>query len=153
MRFPRIRFPGFRVQRAPAIYGLADGLACAAGIVAGLSISHQSPVAIWAAALSAGVAEFPGMASGQYQSAPEDGVTAAVITGASSAAGAIAPAVPFLFASGTVAVAASAAVACVVCAVIAWLRPEHGWRAFAQSYGITGAAVGLCLLAGLWHPG
>ena len=137
-----------RIPRAPAIYGLADGLTCAMGIVTGLSIAHARPAVVWAAALSAGIAEVPGMALGQYQSAPGDGPFAALVTGASSTAGAVAPAVPFLFSSGTFAVIASIAVACAVCAVIAWLRPEAGWRAWAQSFGITAAAVALCLAAG-----
>jgi len=134
------------------IYGGADGLTCAMGIVAGLSVTHQAPAAIWAAALSAGIAEFPGMASGQYQSAPQDGKTAALVTGAASTAGAVIPAVPFLFTSGMLAVVLSVALACVMCAGIAWLRPEAGWRAWAQSYGITAAAVGLCLAAGTILP-
>lgn len=138
-----------RIPRAPVIYGGADGLTCAMGIVAGLSITRQPAAAIWAAALSAGIAEFPGMASGQYQSAPGDGKAAALVTGAASTAGAVAPAVPFLLASGALAVIASVAVACAMCAGIAMLRPEAGPRAWAQSFGITAAAVGLCLLGGL----
>lgn len=140
-----------RIPRAPAIFGAADGLTLAMGLVTGLTLAHQPPAAIWSAALSGGLAELPGMASGQYQSTPEDGKLAALICGLASVAGAVLPAVPYLVACGAVALAASITVAIVVCSLIAWLRPGTGWRCFAVSYGILAAAVGLCLLPSVAH--
>jgi VIT1/CCC1 family predicted Fe2+/Mn2+ transporter len=127
---------------------MADGLTCAMGIITGLAITHH-PAAVWAAALSAGLAEFPGMASGQYQSAPEDGHAAALVCGAASTAGAVAPAVPYLVVTGAAALWSAVAVAVAVCTLIALVRPDRGWKAFAQSYGITAAAAGLCVAGGL----
>jgi VIT1/CCC1 family predicted Fe2+/Mn2+ transporter len=139
-----------RIPRAPAIFGFADGLVCAMGIVAGMVIIHATPRAIWAAAFSAGLAEMAGMAAGQYESAPEDGKLAAMVCGLASTAGAMSPAVPYLVTRGGLALGLSLGVTVVLCLVIAWLRPDHGgWRAVVQSLGITTAAVGLCLLGGL----
>jgi VIT1/CCC1 family predicted Fe2+/Mn2+ transporter len=138
------------LPRAPAIFGFADGTVCAIGIIAGLAVTHQDARAIWAAAFSAGLAEFAGMAAGQYQSAPEDGKIAALICGLASAAGAVLPAVPYLIASGAAALTCSVVIAALLCAGIAWLRPDHqGGRAYVQSYGVMIAAAGLCLLGGL----
>ena len=53
--------------------------------------------------------------------------------------------VPFTAVHGTPAVVASLVIAAVLCAVVALIRPERGWRAFALSYGITAVAAVLCL--------
>lgn len=135
--------------RAPAIFGFADGMTCAAGIVVGMLISHQPAGAVWVAAFSAGLAEFAGMTSGQLQSAPEDGKTAALVCGLASLIGAVFPAVPYLVTSGGMALAASVAVTAILCGIVAYLRPEKGWRAYGLSYGITAAACCLCVLGGL----
>jgi VIT1/CCC1 family predicted Fe2+/Mn2+ transporter len=140
-----------KIPRAPAIFGFADGLTCAVGIVAGMLVTHQSHHTIWIAAFSAGLAEFIGMASGQFQSAPEDGMFAAIICGIASIAGAVLPACPYIFTSGSLALILSGAVVVAVCTFIAIIRPETGWRAYALSYGITAAAIGLCI-AGAYLP-
>lgn len=138
------------LPRAPAVFGFADGTVCAMGIIAGLAITHQDARAIWTAAFSAGLAEFAGMAAGQYQSAPEDGKLAALICGLASTAGAVLPAVPYLITGGAPALACAIVVALLLCACIAYLRPDHqGSRAYVQSYGVMAAAIGLCLLGGL----
>jgi VIT1/CCC1 family predicted Fe2+/Mn2+ transporter len=134
---------------APSVFGFADGVVCAMGIVCGLVITHQSPRAIWAAALSAGLAEFAGMTAGQYQSAPEDGKLAALICGLAALLGAVMPGVPYLFTRGLAAIVLAVAIASVLCGLIAWIQPGRTWKNFAISYGITAAAVGLCLLGGL----
>lgn len=140
-----------KIPRAPAIFGFADGLTCAVGIVAGMLVTHQPHHAIWIAAFSAGLAEFIGMASGQFQSAPEDGMLPAIVCGIASMLGAILPAFPYIFASGMLAVTLAIGMVCAVCAFIAIIRPETGWKAYALSYGITAAAIGLCI-AGAYLP-
>lgn len=134
---------------APSIFGFADGVVCAMGIVCGMVITSQPPAAIWAAAFSAGLAEFAGMSAGQYQSAPEDGRTAALICGLASLVGAVLPAIPYLFTRGLVAVISAVCIAIVLCGVIARAQPKRTWKTYAISYGITACAVGLCLVGGL----
>jgi VIT1/CCC1 family predicted Fe2+/Mn2+ transporter len=139
----------FTKHLAPSIFGFADGVVCAMGIICGMVITHQPPAAIWAAAFSAGLAEFAGMSAGQYQSAPEDGRTVAVVCGLSALLGAVMPAVPYLFTRGLVAVISAVCIAIVLCGAIARVQPKRTWKTYAISYGITACAVGLCLLGGL----
>jgi len=72
-----------------------------------------------------------------------------VVCGLATTAGSVLVALPYLACSGLAALAAACAVAVALCAVVAVLREDNGWRAFALSYGITAAAAGLCLLAGV----
>lgn len=123
-------------------------MTCAAGIVAGLLIAGH-PGAIWTGALSAGLAELAGMFSGQLQSAPEDGVLAAVVCGIASLLGAVLPAAPYIFLAGLPALIAAVAVVCLLCAVVAVVRPQSGPKAWLLSYGVTAAACGLCVLGAL----
>ena len=139
-----VKFP-----HAAAIMGMADGLTTGIGLVLGMSVTHQPTAAIWAAGLSGGLSAFPGMASGRYQSDPDDGKAGAAVCGLATTLGSVAVALPYAVTRGAAALVASCAIAAVLCALVAWIREEHGWRAFALSYGITAAAAGLCLLAGL----
>jgi VIT1/CCC1 family predicted Fe2+/Mn2+ transporter len=138
-----------RISRPAAIMGLADGIATGIGLSLGLSAGHQVHAAIWLAGLSGGLASFPGMASGRYQSEPAGGVTGAAVCGLATTAGSVLTVLPFLLVHGAAAVAASIAVAAVLCALVAVLRPEAGWQAWVLSYGITAVAGGLCVAAAL----
>jgi VIT1/CCC1 family predicted Fe2+/Mn2+ transporter len=138
-----------RFTRPAAIMGLADGTATGIGLALGLSAGHQVHAAIWLAGLSGGLASFPGMASGRYQSEPGGGVTGAAVCGLATTAGAVLTVLPFLLVHGSSAVAASIAAAAVLCGLVAVLRPEAGWQAWALSYGITAVAAGLCVAAAL----
>lgn len=133
--------------------GMADGLTTGIGLVLGMSVTHQTAAAIWAAGLSGGLSAFPGMASGRYQSDPGDGKLGAAVCGLSTTSGSIAVALPYAVAGGMAALVASCVIAAVLCAVVAVIREDKGWKAFALSYGITAAAAGLCLLAGLAQSG
>jgi hypothetical protein len=137
-----------RIPRPPVIFGAADGLTCAMGIITGLVLTHHQAGA-WEAAFSAGLAELPGMASGQYQSAPQDGKAAALACGIASWAGAVSPAVPYLFLAGAPAFWSALAVVAGICTIIAALRPDTGLRAYALSYGITGLSILLCVAGSL----
>lgn len=128
--------------------GLADGTTTGIGLSLGMAAGHQAAMAIWLAGLSGGVAAFPGMASGRYQSQPEDGIAGAAVCGLSTTAGSVLVVIPFLVASGALALWCAVAVTAVLCAAVAVIRPEHGWRAWALSFGITAVAAGLCLAAG-----
>lgn len=138
-----------KVSRPAAIMGLADGTTTGVGLALGMAIGHQPGAAIWLAGLSGGLAAFPGMASGRYQSQPEDGTAGAAVCGLATTAGSVLVVLPFLLSSGTPAVLAACAVAAVLCAAVAVLRPEAGWQAWALSYGITAVAAALCTAAAL----
>lgn len=129
--------------------GLADGTTTGIGESLALYIAHQPHLAVWLAGLSGGLAAFPGMASGRYQSDPGDGAGGAAVCGAATTVGSVAVAVPFAVASGAVALLAAGLAALALCAAVAVLRPDAGWKAWALSYGITAAAAGLCIAAGL----
>lgn len=138
-----------KVSRPAAIMGLADGTTTGIGLSLGMALAHQPDAAIWLAGLSGGLAAFPGMASGRYQSEPDDGVPGAAVCGLATTAGSVLVVLPFLLTSGTLALVLAAAVAAVLCAVVAVIRPEAGWQAWALSYGITAVAAGLCTAAAL----
>lgn len=138
-----------RLPRAPVIFGSADGLVAWLGIIAGLAVSRQASGAIWHAALGVGLAESVGMTLGQYWSAKEDGLPAALACGLASCAACVTPAVPYIFLHGATALAASVALTVAIGALICWLRPEKGWAAVAKTFGLLMAAAVLCGLSGL----
>lgn len=129
--------------------GLADGTTTGIGLSLALYIAHQPHLAVWLAGLSGGLAAFPGMASGRYQSDPGDGIGGAVVCGLSTTAGSVLVALPFALAAGRAALLAAGLAALALCSVVAVIRPDAGWRAWALSYGITVAAAGLCIGAGI----
>jgi VIT1/CCC1 family predicted Fe2+/Mn2+ transporter len=141
-----------KISRPALIMGLADGMTTGAGLVLGMSVAHQVRAAIWLAGLSGGLAAFPGMASGRYQSEPADGYLGAAVCGLSTTFGSVLVVLPFVVAAGTAAVVAALCITAVLCAVVAVLREQSGWRAWALSYGITAAAAGLCVLGALLIP-
>jgi hypothetical protein len=137
------------VPRAAAIMGLADGTTTGTGLSLALYIAHQPHLAVWLAGLSGGLAAFPGMASGRYQSDPGDGIGGAAVCGLATTAGSVLVALPFAVASGRAALVAAGLVAAVLCGLVAVIRPDTGWKAWVLSYGITAAAAGLCIAAGI----
>jgi hypothetical protein len=129
--------------------GLADGTTTGIGMSLTLYIAHQPHLAVWLAGLSGGLAAFPGMASGRYQSDPGDGAGGAAVCGLATTAGSVLVALPFALASGRAALAAAGVATLALCAAVAVIREDAGWRAWALSYGITAAAAGLCIAAGI----
>lgn len=138
-----------KISRAAAIMGLADGTTTGIGLSLALYIARQPHLAVWLAGLSGGLAAFPGMASGRYQSDPGDGIGGAAVCGAATTAGSVLVALPFAVAAGPAALVASGLATAVLCAAVAVIRETPGWRAWALSYGITAAAAGLCVAAGI----
>jgi VIT1/CCC1 family predicted Fe2+/Mn2+ transporter len=137
------------VSRPAAIMGLADGTTTGIGLALGMAVAGEPGRAIWLAGLSGGLAAFPGMASGRYQSQPDDGIPGAAVCGLATTAGSVLVVLPYLLTSGRAALTAAAAVTLALCAVVAVIRDQAGWRAWALSYGITAVAAGLCLAGGL----
>lgn len=134
-----------RIPRAASIMGLADGTTTGIGLALGLAVAHEPSRAIWLAGLSGGLAAFPGMASGRYQSEPSDGLPGAAACGLATSAGSVLVTLPYLLASGAAALGAALAVTAALCGAVAVIREQTGWRAWALSYGITAVAAGLCI--------
>ncbi len=127
------------------ILGAADGVVIVLGLLLSLAI-HQ-PGAIWHAAVGAGLAELVGMTSGMWLSDGRSGFVPALVCGAAAGSACVAPAVPYLVATGGLALAASLALIAATAAVISWLRPERGVLAVVQTYGVLITAAGLCTAA------
>lgn len=141
--------------RAPVILGAADGVTIVLGLLVSLT-AH--PSAVFRAALGAGLAELVGMTAGVWLSAGQDGTGhgggwrgfwAALSCGGAALVACAAPAVPYLVAHGPVALGASVALTAAVAGIVAWLRPEKGILAVAQTYGVLAVAAGLCYGASL----
>jgi VIT1/CCC1 family predicted Fe2+/Mn2+ transporter len=137
-------------KRAGAlVFGAADGLTLILGLVLGLAVSMQPGAAVWHAALSGGVAEFGGMALGQYWSDPDKNKTLAVLNGGASALTVIVAGLPFLLTSGAGAVVLALGIIAGFGAAVAWLREEPGWLAVARTFGLLLAAAALSAGANL----
>lgn len=129
------------------LFGAVDGMSAFIGILAGLVVAHQPASAVWWAALSCSLAELVGMTSGQYQSDTRSGWGAALACGATSMAGCVVPAIPYLVLTGPLALVLSIFLVVVECSLIAWLRPEKGWRAWLQTFGLTALVAVVCAVA------
>lgn len=136
-------------QSRMAVLGSVDGLVMFMGIVFGILVSHHGGSAAWHAALGGGTGELVGMTAGIHESEPSAGWGKALICGAAGAVACVLPAVPFLFWSQWAALWAAMGISVALGAVIAWLRPEHGWRAIADTYLVLFAAAILSGLSGL----
>lgn len=128
-------------SREPVILGAADGLVIVLGLVVGLVIARQPASAVWHAALSGGVAELVGMTAGVWLSDGQARFPRALACGAAALAACVLPALPYAVAAGALALAATAGLVLVAGGVIAWLRPQHGAAALAQTFGTLLAAA------------
>lgn len=128
------------------VFGACDGVVIALGLI--VSLTGQSH-AIVHAAVGAGLAELVGMSSGCWLSDSGAGPWPAVANGGAAFAACVLPAVPYAITTGTVPLVASLLLVCAIAAVIAWLRPEKGVLAIAQTYGVLAVAAGLCYGASL----
>ena len=120
------------------------------GIIAGLIVSRQSPHAVWAAAISGGLAEFFSMANGQRISDSRSGWMPALAIGTASFAGCAVPAVPYSFSKGTTALILALVLCAVIAGLISWVRPEHGVLAIVETFGLLIVTGAVCGLIGLW---
>jgi hypothetical protein len=138
--------PGRHPLIAPTVFGAADGVTIALGLI--VSVTGM-PHALFHAALGAGLAELVGMTAGQWLSDKESGFWVALANGGAACAACILPAVPYLAGSGPLIITASLALVALVAGVISALRPEGGIAGIVQTYGVLLAAAGLCAAASL----
>lgn len=122
-------------SREPVILGAADGLVIMLGLVVGLAVAHQGASAIWHAALAGGVAELVGMTAGMWLSDGQARFPRAVACGTASLAACVLPAIPYALAAGAPALAVTVGLVLATGGVIAWLRPQRGPLALAQTFG------------------
>lgn len=132
------------VIREPVILGAADGVTITASLVAGLVVAHQPATAVWAAALSGGLAELVGMSSSRWQSDESNGIIDPLMCGVATCAAGVVPAIPYTFSSGAMAVTLSLILLVAVCGLIAWLRTNRGLVATLQTFGFTALAALIC---------
>jgi hypothetical protein len=138
--------PGGRPLIAPTVFGAADGVTIALGLIVSLT---GMPHALFHAAVGAGCAELVGMTAGQWLSDNSAGFKAALANGGAACLACVIPALPYLAGSGPLVMAASLILVTVIAGLIALLRPEKGLLAAAQTYGVLLAAAGLCAAASL----
>lgn len=125
--------------RAAAILGAADGLTIVVALIFG-----RSP-AVFHAALDAGIGEFVGMAAALYLSEQRGHFGAALLCGLTTLLACVIPAIPFAAgATGWAPVLAASVFAFLIGEFICWLRPEKGWLAIAETYGVLALSAGLC---------
>lgn len=89
------------------------------------------------------------MTAGAWLSDEKAGFAPAIANGGTAFLACIIPALPYVALSGWPAMAASLALVALVAAVISVLRPEKGFLAVVQTYGILLAAAALCWAASL----
>ena len=116
-----------------SVFGAADGLTLVIGLIMGL---YRTPHFLIQAAVSGGLAELVGMSAGYWLSHKRTHVMAALTCGVASCLGCIIPSLPYTAMKGPAALLAALGIAVVVGGLIAYLRPEHGWLAIVETYGI-----------------
>lgn len=136
-------------RRGAMAFGAADGLTLILGLMLGLAISKQPNIAVWHAALAGGVAEFGGMALGQYWSDPEQDKVAAVANGGAGCFAILLAGAPFAVMAGYTALGVAAVIVTALALAITWLREETGWLAASHTFGLLLAAGGLSAASGL----
>ncbi len=137
-------------DREQTIFGGFDGLCSAVGMIAVLAIANSPALLRAAIALAAGAAV--SMAFGEWLSDPQARVHRALVMGAATLVGSIAPALPYIPLDGTGAAVACAGVTVVCGAAIAELRPGARASSYARTFGVLivacAAAVAASRLAG-----
>ena len=125
----------------PAVLGGADGLTIVLGLIVGLAVSRQPPGAVWHAAVAGGLAELVGMTAGVWLSEGDSGFGVAAACGVAALGACVAPAVPYAFGGGRVALLVALVLVAAAAAAVSWLRPERGVLAAAQTYGVLAVAA------------
>jgi VIT1/CCC1 family predicted Fe2+/Mn2+ transporter len=136
-----------QAERIAVVLGAADGLTLALSEILGLR-AHQP--AIFPAGLSAGLGELVGMGAALWLSSEgESSFLAAAGCGIATMIACVLPCIPFALVTGWLGLVLAMATTAVLGAVVCWLRPEHGWKAIGETYGVLLAAGALCYLASL----
>lgn len=136
----------------PAIFGSFDGAASLLGVVIFLAMSH--PALILPTAVSGAVSSAVSMGGGEWLSDSDNGPAASAVMAAATFAGAILPALPFAFTTGTAAVADCAVICLCIALTVSALRPNRSLPlALAETAGIFTAVAAVVVACGFILPG
>jgi VIT1/CCC1 family predicted Fe2+/Mn2+ transporter len=139
MKLPRLD----KDNRVAAILGAADGLTIVVALIFGRN------AAVFHAALDAGIGEFIGMGAALYLSDARKRIAPAFVCGMCTLLGCVLPAIPYAVSSGNIARGVSVVIAIGLAAVVCKLRPDKGWIAVAETYGVLAASALLCFAVSL----
>ena len=133
--------------RRQGVFGASDGVTIALGLIIGLAATQ--PHAVFRAALAAGTAELVGMTAGAWLSNSRDGLWPPLANEVAALAACVLPGVPCLLWHGWAALLPALVLVLAVAGGVAWLRPQRGWQAVLQPFGVLAAAAVFCYLANL----
>jgi hypothetical protein len=136
-------------NRGATVFGAADGLTLILGLVLGLAVSSQPGLSVWHAALSGGLAEFGGMALGQYWADPKRDKVAALCNGLAACVVVVACGVPFACMARGPATGIAGIMIVLFGLAVTWLRAETGWSALFKTFALLAAAAALSVVANL----
>jgi VIT1/CCC1 family predicted Fe2+/Mn2+ transporter len=138
----------------PAIFGLGDGCMSIVGVVLYLLGDQRL---IFPAALSGAISAALSMAGNEYLSDSDNGLWPSAVMGLATAAGGIAPAIPFLFTRGALALAWMGVVCLLIGIVVGVMRAQacarHGfWTELGGTLGIFALIFAAVLAVSLALP-
>lgn len=130
----------------PAIFGLADGCMSLLGVV--LFLHGGAALVVFLAAVNGAVSSSFSMAGGQFMT--DEDFRAAGIMGLATGIGGILPALPYAFATGTLALWLCIGITMLIGGVVAWMRaqasPKRGWKyTVAVTFAILALIFGVSL--------
>jgi hypothetical protein len=131
-----------RESISQGIFGAFDGMTSALGVIAATLIAGSTRfivLAVFGVAIAATV----GMAAGEYLSDPKRSLRRAMVMGAATLVGAVAPGLPFLVLGKWPAAIGCLLITVTLAGLIAHFRQPGGWRAYATTFGILGAVAAL----------
>lgn len=141
-----------RMLARPAVFGAFDGTASYLGVIVYLATSH--PSLIFPTALVGAIGSAISMGGGEWLSDSENGLGASGVMAAATFAGALLPALPFVFGAGTAPAAESVTICCLIGFTVACLRADRSLgRALAETFGVLLAVLAAVLTLGLILPG
>lgn len=132
-------------DRVAAILGAADGLGLAISLIAGRNAG------LFHALLDDGIGELVSMGAAVYLSAKKRELIPAVLCGLATCLACVLPGIPYLVSSGVVAVISAGVIAFGLATVVCRLRPEKGWIAMVETYGVISTAGIICFAASLLY--
>ena len=139
--------------KSEAIFGAADGLTSALGVVAAGLVTHAAPIATVTAASALAVAAAVSMGGSEWLADTESAGRGrrAFVMGAATLAGSVAPAIGFLFGS-VPGLVLGLVLTVLVGVIVAVVRPGSMMRSLVQTFavliGASIAAVAVSVLCG-----
>ena len=137
-------------DKVESIFGVFDGLCSALGVILAIAINGAGDLVVAAVALAVGSAV--SMACGEFLSDSGGSRRKAAAMGTATLIGSIAPAIPFIVFSGTIAYILCGLITTGLCILIAKFRPGNWPKSLSLTFGVTvistGLAVATSILAG-----